>query len=107
MSMTDQLLLESAWRIIHFAWEDHQDEAVRMSLEPYIAGDAVAIDVWHMRTEVLMRFIVACSAERLVPSIQGLVASHRFLLRPHTASANPVLDLMNEYEVWKQQQRRR
>lgn len=58
----------------------------------------------HMRTEVLLRFMVACSAERLTPSIQGLVASHRFLLRPHTKTANPILDLMNEYEVWKQQQ---
>lgn len=103
-TMTEQLLMESTWRIVHFAWEDSPDELMLQHIEPYILDNAVAIDVYHMRINVLMRFMVASSAEGLVLEIHGMGASNRFILRPNTKSANYILDLMNEYEVWKQQQ---
>ncbi|MBL8002368.1 MAG: hypothetical protein JNL05_10440 [Flavobacteriales bacterium] len=103
-TMTEQLMLEAASRIIQFSYEDHIYEA--RAIEPYILGDAVAVDVWSLPAGVGLRFMVACSAERLTPSLEGQGAAyHRILLRPHTKSANPILDLMNEYEVWKSQQR--
>lgn len=104
-TMTEQLLLQSAWRIIHFSFRDEESH-FEQALVPYILNDAVAIDVLFIDPQALVRFIVACSAERLTVDLEGHVNTRRFVLRPYTKSANPILDLMNDYEVWKQQQRR-
>lgn len=100
-TMTEQLLLQSAWRIIHFSFGD--DYPSDQAIVPYILNDAVAIDVLYMETQTLFRFMVAASAERLTVDLEGHVNTRRFVLRPHTKSASPILDLMNDYEVWKQQ----
>ena len=105
--MNEQLLLESASRIILFSWLEEQQEINSQFLVPHLRGDTVAIDLVHMTPQVFMRFMVACSAERLVPDIEARSGDlRRFVLRQHTKSANPILDLMNDYEVWKQQHRR-
>lgn len=104
-TMTEQLLLESAWRIIHFSFGEEEYPSDQ-ALVPYILNDAVAIDVIYMQTQTLLRFMVASSAERLTVDLEGHVNTRRFVLRPHTKSASPILDLMNDYEVWKQQHRR-
>lgn len=103
--MTEQLLLQSAWRIIHFSFGEVEHPSDQ-ELVPYILNDAVAIDVLYMDTQILLRFMVSCSAERLTIDLETHVNTQRFVLRPHTKSANPILDLMNDYEVWKQEHRR-
>lgn len=105
IGLNEQLLLKSAWRIIHFSFRDKEDP-FEQALVPYILNDAVAIDVVYVQVEALLRFMVACSAEGLIVDLEGHVNTRRFVLRPHTKSASHILDLMNDYEVWKQQHHR-
>lgn len=99
--MTEQQLLEATERIVLFTFEGEEELVNAWVLD----GRAVIEYDDHFSSTRMHRMLVAAGAEGLGVLIVRTPFGNRYDLAPmHTA--NPILDLMNEYEVWKQQQRK-
>lgn len=106
MNMTQQLILESAYRCIHFAWEDFQDEGIGIELSSG-GKDSVSGLAYGpvLRATITRRLFIAAAEEGLsvdlLPNRNGIIVRFTPTLYLKEAITEYVV---HEYRVWKKQQ---
>lgn len=105
-TLTEQLLLESVYRCIHYAWEDYEDEAVGIDLT--ISGPCASGLAYGpvFKSAIAKRLFAAASAELLsldlMPHRNGIIM--RF--RPTSELLNAG-EMLEEYRTWASAERKR